>query len=91
LPTCLNIIFLLNLDSPRPGLNTRARQALIDLEPEKIIYTSCDPTTLAHNLKHLCESGYTLQSVHAFDLFPQTHYVETVASLVKATGKNRIE
>jgi 23S rRNA (uracil1939-C5)-methyltransferase len=69
------------LDPPRAGLNVKARQALIDLAPHQIIYISCDPSTLARDLKHLCESGYTLQSVHAFDMFPQTYHVETMIEL----------
>lgn len=77
-------IDLVVLDPPRAGLNTRARQALIDLNPQQIIYISCDPSTIARDLKHLCESGYSLQSVHAFDMFPQTHHVETIVVIHRA-------
>jgi len=74
---------LVVLDPPRAGLNAKARQALIDLNPMEIIYISCDPSTLARDLKHFSEVGYSLQSLHAFDMFPQTAHVETVASLVR--------
>ena len=71
-------IDLVVLDPPRAGLNARARQALIDLAPREIIYISCDPSTLARDLKHFSEAGYSLQTLHAFDMFPQTAHVETV-------------
>jgi len=74
-------IDLVVLDPPRAGLNAKARQALIDLAPKEIIYLSCDPSTLARDLKHFGEAGYNLQSVHAFDMFPQTAHVETIAAL----------
>lgn len=72
---------LVVLDPPRAGLNAKARQALIDLDPKEIIYISCDPSTLARDLKHFTETGYSLQSLHAFDMFPQTSHVETMTVL----------
>ena len=72
---------LVVLDPPRAGLNVKARQALIDLAPHQIIYISCDPSTLARDLKHFSESGYDLQSLKAFDMFPQTAHVETMIEL----------
>jgi 23S rRNA (uracil1939-C5)-methyltransferase len=74
----LETVDLVVLDPPRAGLNTWARQALIDLDPEQIIYISCDPSTLARDLKHFSGAGYSLQNLHAFDMFPQTAHVETV-------------
>jgi 23S rRNA (uracil1939-C5)-methyltransferase len=74
-------IDLVVLDPPRAGLNARARQALVDLAPQQIIYISCDPSTLARDLKYFSEAGYSLQSVHAFDMFPQTAHVETMTVL----------
>jgi 23S rRNA (uracil1939-C5)-methyltransferase len=84
LPGLIDQIHLVNmvlLDPPRAGLNARARQALIDLAPDQIIYISCDPSTLARDLKHLTETGYNLQSLQAFDMFPQTAHVETMTVL----------
>ena len=69
------------LDPPRAGLNARARQALTDLAPSQIVYISCDPSTLARDLKHLAQAGYNLQSLRAFDMFPQTAHVETMTVL----------
>ena len=74
---------LVVLDPPRAGLNAKARQALIDLNPKEIIYISCDPSTLARDLKHFSEVGYSLQSVHAFDMFPETAHVETVVLMLQ--------
>lgn len=72
---------LVVLDPPRSGLHAKARQALIDLNPREIIYISCDPSTLARDLKQLCAAGYSLHSLHAFDMFPQTAHVETMTVL----------
>ena len=80
----LKPIDLVVLDPPRAGLNVHARQALIDLDPQKIIYISCDPSTLARDLKHFSEAGYSLQNIHAFDMFPQTAHVETIVVIHRA-------
>jgi len=77
-------IDLVVLDPPRAGLNAKARQALVDLTPREIIYISCDPATLARDLKHFAEVGYNLQSVHTFDMFPQTAHVETIVVIHRA-------
>ena len=69
------------LDPPRAGLNAKARHALTDLAPSQIIYISCDPSTLSRDLKHLAQAGYSLQNLHAFDMFPQTAHVETMTVL----------
>ena len=70
---------LVLLDPPRAGLHPAARKALQQLLPPQIIYVSCDPSTLARDLKHLLEVGYALQDVRVFDMFPQTYHIETVA------------
>jgi 23S rRNA (uracil1939-C5)-methyltransferase len=48
-----------------------------------VIYISCDPATLARDIKDMSEQGYTLQKVQLVDMFPQTHHLETIALLVK--------
>lgn len=75
--------FLL-LDPPRTGAENAVMKGIIDLKPQRISYVSCDPATLARDLKKLIASGYVLESLSAFDLFPQTHHVETVARLSRA-------
>ena len=70
-------------DPPRAGLQREALDALAKLSPEKLIYVSCDPSTLARDIKRLIEKGYQLQQATPFDMFPQTYHVETVALLTR--------
>lgn len=74
------IDFLL-LDPPRTGCENRDIAGILALRPAQISYVSCDPATLARDLKKLIAAGYSLDSVAAFDMFPQTHHVETVTRL----------
>ncbi|HYO62658.1 MAG TPA: class I SAM-dependent RNA methyltransferase [Pyrinomonadaceae bacterium] len=72
--------FLL-LDPPRTGAEPGAVEGILRLRPGRIAYVSCDPATLARDLRPLVAADYRLDSLAAFDLFPQTHHVETVARL----------
>jgi 23S rRNA (uracil1939-C5)-methyltransferase len=72
--------FLL-LDPPRAGAESRVIAGILRMIPRRICYVSCDPATLARDLKKLITGGYSLDSVAAFDMFPQTHHVETIAQL----------
>ncbi|HWN10258.1 MAG TPA: class I SAM-dependent RNA methyltransferase [Pyrinomonadaceae bacterium] len=72
--------FLL-LDPPRTGAENKDIAGILSLRPTQISYVSCDPATLARDLKKLMAAGYSLDSVAAFDMFPQTHHVETIARL----------
>ncbi len=69
------------LDPPRAGVEPGGIECLVKLAPQQIAYVSCDPATLARDLRTLLAGGYKLDSIAAFDLFPQTHHVETVARL----------
>lgn len=71
---------LLLLDPPRAGA-AEALDAIIALKPARIVYVSCDPTTMARDLRRLLDNGYTLDRVTGVDLFPQTYHIETVAHL----------
>lgn len=75
--------FLL-LDPPRTGLASAALHGILRLKPGRIAYVSCDPATLARDLKAMLAAGYELEDLTALDLFPQTHHVETVAHLVRS-------
>jgi 23S rRNA (uracil1939-C5)-methyltransferase len=72
---------LVLLDPPRAGAESAVIKGILDSHPRRISYVSCDPATLARDLKKLIAGGYIIQSILAFDLFPQTHHVETVVHL----------
>lgn len=69
------------LDPPRTGLSPMALSGLLHLEPPCIVYLSCDPATLARDVRRFVEAGYKLGCVEAFDLFPNTAHVETLVAL----------
>lgn len=69
------------VDPPRTGLSREAVHALAELKPPRVIYVSCDVATLARDVRVLVDSGYVLDQVKAFDLFPNTAHVETVCRL----------
>ncbi|MEK6683836.1 MAG: 23S rRNA (uracil(1939)-C(5))-methyltransferase RlmD [Nitrospirota bacterium] len=72
------------LDPPREGVDRRTLESLIRLNPSRIVYVSCDPATLARDLKILTDSGFHPGRIQPIDLFPQTYHLETVAELIKA-------
>jgi 23S rRNA (uracil1939-C5)-methyltransferase len=69
------------VDPPRKGCEETLLQTLIQMEPERIVYVSCDPATLARDVKYLEENGYRLKKVQPVDMFPWTEHVETVCLL----------
>lgn len=71
------------VDPPRKGLAPEVPGILASMDPQRIVYVSCDPATLARDLKRLGEFGYITQKAQCVDLFPRTAHVETVALLVK--------
>jgi 23S rRNA (uracil1939-C5)-methyltransferase len=72
---------VLVVDPPRSGLSQKIVRRVIEASPKRIVYVSCNPTTLAPNAAQLAEAGYTLKRVRPVDMFPQTHHVECVALL----------
>ena len=66
------------VDPPRKGLSPEVIEAIAQMTPARVVYVSCDPGTLARDVRLLRERGYTLQRVEAADLFPRTKHVECV-------------
>ncbi len=71
------------VDPPRAGLSSKVVRRLLEIEAPRIVYVSCNPTTLAPNAAQMVEAGYTLRRVKPVDMFPQTPHVECVAVLEK--------
>jgi 23S rRNA (uracil1939-C5)-methyltransferase len=74
---------VLVVDPPRAGLSQKIVRRIIEADPKRIVYVSCNPTTLAPNAAQLVEAGYALQKVRPVDMFPQTPHIECVALLTK--------
>jgi len=70
------------LDPPRAGAESAVIKGILDARPARISYVSCDPATLARDLKKLVAGGFRVESLKGFDMFPQTHHVETIVHLV---------
>ncbi len=82
------------VDPPRKGVSADVIEAISAMAPQRVVYVSCDPATLARDLKLLTAAGYTLQTAEAFDLFPRCAHVETVVLLSKGeidSKKIRVE
>ncbi len=69
------------VDPPRKGLAPAVIDAIVQMAPQRLVYVSCDPATLARDVKRMEEQGYVLQRAEAVDLFPRTAHVETVVLL----------
>ncbi len=74
---------VLVVDPPRSGLSQKVVRRIIEASPKRIVYVSCNPTTLAPNAAQLVEAGYELVRVRPVDMFPQTPHIECVAELVR--------
>jgi 23S rRNA (uracil1939-C5)-methyltransferase len=72
---------VLVVDPPRAGLSQKVVRRIIEAAPRRIVYVSCNPTTLAPNAAQLVEAGYALRRVRPVDMFPQTPHIECVALL----------
>ncbi|WP_188207207.1 23S rRNA (uracil(1939)-C(5))-methyltransferase RlmD [Alkalibacillus aidingensis] len=71
------------VDPPRKGCDEELLQAMIDMQPDRIVYVSCNPSTLARDLKILAEGGFETQEIQPVDMFPQSNHIESVAKIVR--------
>lgn len=72
------------VDPPRKGCEVSLLQTILDMRPQRVVYVSCDPATLARDLRFLCDGGYELKKVRGCDMFGHSGHVETVVQLVRA-------
>ena len=72
------------VDPPRAGLSQKVVRRVLEAEAKKIVYVSCNPTTLAPNARQMVDAGYELNMVRPVDMFPQTPHIECVALLERA-------
>ena len=82
------------VDPPRKGCDETLLETIVKMQPEKVVYVSCDSATLARDLKYLCANGYEIKMCRGVDQFPQTVHVETVVLLSKGevdSKKIRVE
>ncbi|MFZ4984431.1 MAG: class I SAM-dependent RNA methyltransferase [Blastocatellia bacterium] len=81
---------LVLLDPPRAGAGTQVCAKIAALSPETIRYVSCDPTTLARDLGHLIDAGYSISQFAMVDMFPQTYHVESIVTLRPAHRRSAL-
>jgi 23S rRNA (uracil1939-C5)-methyltransferase len=72
------------VDPPRAGLHPRVVARIAELAPRRVVYVSCNPATLARDLKDFAVAGWTLAEATPFDMFPHTPHIECVARLERA-------
>jgi tRNA/tmRNA/rRNA uracil-C5-methylase (TrmA/RlmC/RlmD family) len=70
------------LDPPREGAKRAVVEAVAGLRPSRVVHVACDPAALARDVALFADAGYEVETLRAFDLFPMTHHVEVVATLV---------
>ena len=75
-------VHLIIVDPPRGGCSSKVLKGIINIKPKKIIYVSCNPATLARDLKYLTkDDDYKLKKILPIDMFPQTSHIECIVSL----------
>ena len=66
------------VDPPRKGCDESVLETMVSMQPERIVYVSCNPSTLARDIRYLTDRGYNTEEVQPVDMFPWTEHVETV-------------
>jgi 23S rRNA (uracil-5-)-methyltransferase RumA len=80
---------LIVVDPPRPGLHKKAMQLLLNIASPNLMYVSCNPATLARDLKRLAEGGYAVEAIQPVDMFPHAFHIEAVAKLTRLVQRRR--
>lgn len=82
---------VITVDPPRKGLAADVVESIAEMQPQRVVYVSCDSATMARDVKRLADLGYTAQRACAVDMFPRADHVETVCLLSKLNAKQHIE
>lgn len=82
---------VITVDPPRKGLAADVVESIAEMQPQRVVYVSCDSATMARDVKRLADLGYTAQRACAVDMFPRADHVETVVLLSKLNAKQHIE
>ena len=82
---------VITVDPPRKGLAADVVESIAEMQPQRVVYVSCDSATMARDVKRLADLGYTAQRACAVDMFPRADHVETVCLLSKLRAKQHIE
>ncbi len=78
------------LDPPRAGCQPEALEAVVRLQPDRLLYVSCEPESLARDLAQLVDGGFRVEKVQPIDMFPQTHHVECIAVLTPGAANGSV-
>ena len=82
---------VITVDPPRKGLAADVVESIAEMQPERVVYVSCDSATMARDVKRFAELGYTATRAAAVDMFPRADHIETVCLLSKLQSKEHIE
>ena len=82
---------VITVDPPRKGLAPDVVESIAAMQPERVVYVSCDSATMARDVKHFADLGYTAARAAAVDMFPRADHIETVCLLSKLQSKEHIE
>lgn len=82
---------VITVDPPRKGLAADVVESIAEMQPGRVVYVSCDSATMARDVKHLADLGYTAQRACAVDMFPRADHIETICLLSKLNAKQHIE
>ena len=82
---------VITVDPPRKGLAADVVESIAEMQPERVVYVSCDSATMARDVKRFAELGYTATRAAAVDMFPRADHIETICLLSKLNAKQHIE